>query len=198
MKLLALVCHHFKRLVYPIIYRVLNFDQSRETNPPTEAARNLHRSLFENPSLRGFCRTLTLRNNQYFLSSNLQEGFKITNDFVRWMTNVKCFAIYDRHGEKDEQLWKTIPNVAQYMNSIEHLLIFRDYWDVYLLPILRNINIPSLRALTIHELGETKNESVWLQPFIPDIYIFRKLHEILTNFPRNTEPHLSHHSLFST
>jgi hypothetical protein len=125
MKLLALVCHHFKRLVYPIIYRVLNFDQSRETNPPTDAASNLHRSLFENPSLRGFCRTLTLRNNQYFLSSNLQEGFKITNDFVRWMTNVKCFAIYDRHGEKDERLWKTIRNVAQYMNSIEHLLIFR-------------------------------------------------------------------------
>ena len=40
MKLLALVCHHFKRLVYPIIYHVLNFDQSRETNPPTDAVRN--------------------------------------------------------------------------------------------------------------------------------------------------------------
>ena len=48
------------------------------------------------------------------------------------MTNVKCFDIYDGHGEKNEQLWKTIRNVAQYIGSIEHLLISRDYWDDYL------------------------------------------------------------------
>lgn len=164
MKQLARVCHRFNQCILPLLYRSIRFDYPHGIVPPTTAVRRLYRSLQNNASLRQYCQTLSIHINDV-RDTWVVEDFFIANDFVSWLTKVRCLQI---HGGFDkphnEHTWLLIRNVVQHMREVEHLNISRQSWGLLLGPIMEHVDLPLLRKLNIHGISEKKDGAVVLEP----------------------------------
>jgi F-box-like len=162
-KTLALTCHRFNHVVLPLLYRTIRFNYPHRTVPPAKPVKSLHSNLQKNPSLWQYCRVLWIGIDNK--SGIEMEDFSIANDFVSWLTKVRCLKIQGGfEGKHNEHTWTFIRNGVRHMRELEHLSISRGGWGLYLRPIMEWIDIPSLRKLEVYGVSETEDGAVVLEP----------------------------------
>ncbi|KAF2467331.1 uncharacterized protein BDR25DRAFT_234971 [Lindgomyces ingoldianus] len=132
---------------------------------PTTPVIKLHRVLQRTPSLRQHCRCLSIHISD-ILAARSPHHFDIVNDFARWLTRVRCLSVHGGFEEKfnNPHTWALIRNLVVNMREVEHATISREWFGLYLGPIMRNIEFPKLRELNIHGISHSKKEITILDP----------------------------------
>lgn len=161
-KSLLFTCHHFSRIALPFLYRIIRFDYPHWTVPPTKAAKSLHRSLQENLSLLQHCRVLSIDTKTY-VSGATPEDFSVANDFVSWFNGVRCLKIYGGYAPGcNGHILACIQTAVQHMHEIEHISMSGCCLD--LRSIMQNVDVPTLRRLSIAGFSDASRRSVEVQP----------------------------------
>lgn len=158
LKSLLFTCRRFSRIVLPWLYHTIRFDYPHQMVRPTRAAKSLHRSLQENPSLLQHCRVLRIDTNGY-LAGTIPADFSIANDFVSWFKRVRCLEVYGEFAKI--HIWPCIQTAVRHMPEIEHIAISGRWLDLE--SIMQNVDIPTLRKLTINGFSDKSERSTNLQ-----------------------------------
>jgi hypothetical protein len=90
-KLLALICRRFNRIVLPLLYRTIRFNTVCQVAPPGKAVKALHSTLQNNTSLWQYCQALSICIGDSGGKVEA-EHFSMVNNFASCLTRVRCLV----------------------------------------------------------------------------------------------------------
>jgi hypothetical protein len=153
---LTLVCDRFYRLSIPVLYGSFTSDSYPKEIvmvPPGSSIQALHRSLRENPALRGHCREFLYYRDWHNFSSYAQPCWRMVKDLVDWSPRVTDLHIYG--GFQDMANWRLLERIAVRMPDIRILKYSRE--DFKGLCFSHIVDLPvllELEEMSIHGISE--------------------------------------------
>ena len=155
-KTLSLVCSRIRDIAQPLLFHFIKFHYPNQMVPPTKAVVKLHRILKWNCSLWQRCRALSVHISD--LSSTITPNrYDIASDFAKWLTNVRCLEFHGGFEQPATRYtWKLIREMTTSMQNVEHLVLSREGWGLYLGSIMSDVDFPRLKTLNIHGISEWK------------------------------------------
>lgn len=159
---LLCTCRLMRSLCLPLLYQDIHFHYPAHMIPPTQPVKWLHRSLQYDRDLAGHCRTLVVKGKDN--TSKLRaDDSAIVTDLMCWLTSVRHLHFYGGfQGSQSHDLWGLIRAAGEHMKRVESLSLSRQYWGLKLQQILDNVEIPSLKSLTLHGISESPESPVTL------------------------------------
>jgi F-box-like len=147
---LLLVCSRFNRIASPILYHTAIFENCCGIVPPCLPARKFHRTMHKNPMLRPYVKAVQLYITDLHHIQSIDE-YDIANDFMMWFPNVTSFELQAGFANgKRKYTWPMIAKGMKHMPSVREISLYREDFDGLLIcDIIENLNIPSLRKLSI-------------------------------------------------
>lgn len=186
---LSLTCKRFNRISHPVFYESIWICQGPDPGLSWQAGE-IHSRFQEYPSLRRYCRALSL--DIVYVSKN---DYSRIVDLLNWLTNVRYLCIHGifTNTEPDQpidQMDNDFPSfeynmldllklVARRMRRLEVLhckdVNRRDLGGCNGADFMRDIDIPSLKRLELFRLGRSEeppsSDKVWSGQEKPDLSI---------------------------
>lgn len=166
---LSLVSRRFARIAQPFVFRAVGFGYRQEMVPASVGVRKLYHALRGNSSLRTHIKCIFLYVPDYHLAGQDVGNWRILKYILTGLTNLRCLDIHGGFEARisNEQMFTLIRNLSSSSQLVEHLALNREGWGLYLDAIMKNVQFPRLRSLTLHGISEYRGG------MIPDLEVCR-------------------------
>ncbi|CAO2654477.1 Nn.00g112100.m01.CDS01 [Neocucurbitaria sp. VM-36] len=128
--------------------------------PPSSKVRSLFHVLQGNSSLRAPIKCIFLYVPDHEIEGQKVANFRILKNILQGLTNLRCLNIHGGFKAKvsNEQMFTILRNMPCASPHVEHLVLNREAWGLYLKDITNNIQFPRLRSLQVHGISKYKGD----------------------------------------
>jgi len=142
---LSTICKFFHRIMQPLLFENIQFEESHRWVPACKPARRLHRTIKASPILGTLCKSVKV--NLPSRNRITAAQYNLGSELLSWMPNVTSLAVSGGFGYTPT--WPFIERTLQGMPHVKSLTFNRVYFDFFLAPVLKILQERNLESVTL-------------------------------------------------